>query len=95
MKTITATDPRIGQFWINAHQYFFDHIQKIEQLRMGLYRVHAGARGIFLIEGGRHAGGGPREWYLEQDPSDTEHTSFTKAIKITGLVDGLRLIDTM
>jgi hypothetical protein len=77
-----------GEIRVHGRIRFFRHVQSVTRTGPGRYTVAAGARGTFQIEGGRHAGGGRRDWFV-----DSRH--WDGSIRCTSLMDALRLIDTM
>ncbi len=76
-----------GQFRINRRLYFFDRLTNLKQVSKSRWTVER--RGVeYRIEGGRHAGGTSREWWLDGP-------QFNGSIDCTSLVDALRVLETM
>jgi len=72
---------------INGYNYWWDHLSNLKQVGPGKYTVER--RGTsYRIEGGKHAGGTRREWFLEGG-------NFNGPVNCTSLVDALRCLDTM
>ena len=72
---------------INGHLRHFRRIESVEKLGNGKFRVQA-PQGEFVIEGGRHYGGRPRDWLLEG-------SGLAKAISCTSVADALNCIEAM
>ena len=82
-----ASDPFAGRFKINGRLYFFGILSNLTRVSKSLWTVER--RGVeYRIEGGRHAGGTSREWWLDGP-------QFNGSIDCTSLVDALRLLQTM
>lgn len=77
-----------GLYWVNGHLMNVHRVKDIRKLRPGLYEIETKWLGTYRVEGGRHAGGGPRDWWIEGG-------EFKSAIKVAGLADAIKLIETM
>jgi hypothetical protein len=74
---------------INGRTRFFEHIESVTMDRRGHYTVKSvkGTR-THHVEGGRAAGGSPRDWFLDGD-------HLNKSIRCTSLMDALRIINNL
>ena len=74
---------------INGHVYYFDHLTSVKRVAGSRSRWTAERNGVeYQIEGGRHAGGTKREWFVDGP-------DFNQSINCVSLADALRLLDTM
>lgn len=72
---------------INGRLKSFDHLENFSKVSRSTYVVYR--NGIkYRIEGGKHAGGTKREWFVDS-------AEWTKAIFCTSLVDALTMLDRM
>lgn len=79
------TDP--GHFNINGRSYWFDRLTNLRRVSKSKWTVNR-YNLQFTIEGGRHAGGTSRNWWVDGP-------LFTGSIECTSLVDCLNLLENM
>lgn len=72
---------------VNGILRFFDHLENFQKISLSTYIVYRNDV-EYRIEGGKHAGGTRREWFVDS-------ANWTKAIFCTSLMDALRMIDRM
>ena len=73
---------------VHGRRKYYDHLTDFRKVSKSRYTVKR--NGVeYQIEGGRHAGGTSREWWV-----DTAEWN-GKPIDCTSLVDALQLIDRM
>src|SRR5262249_42912554 len=86
---ITAEGKREkGLYWVNNRLINVNRITDIKQDNPGKYTVTTESHGTYTVEGGRHLGGGPRQWFLSG-------THIKGDIDVTGLKDAIDLIENM
>jgi hypothetical protein len=72
---------------VNGRRYWFEHVTNLKRVSRSRWTVER--NGVeFRIEGGRHAGGTSREWWLDGP-------QFNDSIDCTSLVDALRVLEGM
>jgi hypothetical protein len=77
----------LGGIKVNGRIRFYDHLVNFKRVNRSTWTVERNGQ-TYRIEGGRHAGGTSREWFLDGG-------SFNGSILCTSLVDALRLLETM
>ena len=77
----------LGEMKVNGRRFYFDHLANLKRVSRSRWTVER--HGVeYRIEGGRHAGGSRREWFVEGG-------AFNGPIDCTSLVDALRLLEGM
>lgn len=72
---------------VNGRLRFFDHVEALR--RVSKSRWVATRHGVeYQIEGGKHAGGTSRDWWVDG-------ANWSGSIDCTSLMDAMRLLDTM
>jgi hypothetical protein len=90
MRKHLGPDATRGLYWVNGHLMNVNRVTAIRQIAKGRYEIETTHLGTWRVEGGRHRGGGPREWFLDQGEDDPK-----PYIRCTGLADAVRCIETM
>jgi hypothetical protein len=72
---------------VNGRSRYFEHLSNLERVTRSTWTVERAGR-VYRIEGGKHAGGTRREWFVDGG-------GFTGSINCTSLMDALRMLDTM
>lgn len=72
---------------IHGRKYSFTRIVRCCRPRPGLWKA-ATSNGEYTIEGGRAAGGTSRGWFVDGP-------GIVKSIRCSGIVDALKLIDSI
>lgn len=71
---------------IVAYRTWFKRIAKFERISRAAYRVTMTNGLVFRIEGGRHAGGSSRDWFVDSD-------RWNGSIHCTSIADALRMLE--
>lgn len=80
----TFTTPHV---MINGRVYFVDHLTDFTKTARNKYTVKRNTT-VYTIEGGRHAGGTSREWFVEC-------AEWKKPIVCTSVADAIKMLDGM
>jgi hypothetical protein len=79
----------LGGIKVNGRVHYYDHLTNLKRVSGSRSRWTVMRRDVeYRIEGGRHAGGGRREWWLEGG-------DFNGPINCTSLVDALNCLEHM
>jgi hypothetical protein len=76
-----------GAMNVNGRRFYFQRLANLKRVSRSRWTVERNGL-VFQIEGGRHAGGTRRDWFLDGP-------LFTGSIDCTSLVDALRLLEGM
>ena len=92
MARLTPERKALGGMLVNGHLQYFDRVRNLRRVPGSRSRWLVDRVGFdtvtYQIEGGRHAGGTRRDWWLEGG-------DFTRAIECVSLMDALRLLENM
>lgn len=84
---ITGTERKLGAMRVNGHLHYFDHVANLKRISQSRWTVER--HGVqYRIEGGKHAGGTRRDWWLDGP-------QFNGSIDCESLIDALRLLEKM
>lgn len=72
---------------VNGRVYFVEHLTDFTKVARNKYTVVRNST-VYTIEGGRHAGGTSREWFVEC-------SEWNGPIVCTSIVDAIKMLDRM
>lgn len=90
---MTNLQKQLGGISVNGRVRYFDRITDLKRAGRAAWTVvHKGTGGTYRIEGGRHAGGTRRDWFLD---GPFTATGTGQSIHCTSLTDALRVLENL
>jgi len=86
-KAMTETQIKLGGIRVNGRVRYFNHVSNLRRVGKSQWTIER--HGVeFRVEGGRHAGGTSRQWYLDGG-------FLYSTIRCTSLMAALRMLEEM